>query len=65
MATPDDLLPGWPPPPPPPSGRRDLLFVTVLLGLLALTVFLWFTDPAHQFHGKSRVDWPAASPGRP
>jgi len=54
------------PPPPTPPGRRDVVFLIVLLGLLALGALLWLLDPAHQSDGKSRVDWPdAPAPAKP
>ena len=43
--------------------RKDWLIVAVLLGLAALVTYLWFADPAHQWPGHSRVDWPP--PARP
>lgn len=66
MSPPDELFPDWNNRPPRAPGRRDVVFVIVLLGLLALAAVLWFADPAHQPTGKSRVDWPVpATPAKP
>ena len=42
----------------PARRRKDWVIVAVLLGLAALVAYLWFADPAHQWPGRSRVDWP-------
>jgi hypothetical protein len=51
---------------PPPARRgKNIAIVVALLGLAALAVLLWFADPAHQWYGGSRVDWPAPAAGKP
>ena len=52
-----ELFPDRPPPPPEPR-RKDYTILVVLLILAALAAILWFADPAHQWPGNSRVDWP-------
>jgi len=39
--------------------------VVVLVILAAVAAILWFADPAHQWPGNSRVDWPAPAPAKP
>lgn len=34
------------------------MFLAGLILLFLLGVILWFKDPAHRYHGKSRIDWP-------
>ncbi len=51
-----------------PSPRPPLdqvLFAAVLIGLVALEIFLLLQDIGRQPPGKSRVDWPAAQPAKP
>jgi hypothetical protein len=51
--------------PPPEPRRKDFTILVVLLILGVLTAILWFADPAHQWPGRSRVDWPPATPAKP
>lgn len=59
-----ELFPDRPPPPPAPRGK-DVTIVVILLILAVLAAILWFADPAHQWPGKSRVDWPPPAPAKP
>jgi len=58
------LPPAQPLPPTAPNGKSVML-VLVLLGLALLVAILWFADPAHQWPGRSRVDWPAPEATKP
>jgi hypothetical protein len=58
MPLPNEAFPDWDDRTPPAPPGKDVLIGVVLLLLAVLAVILWFADPAHQWHGKSRVDWP-------
>ena len=59
-----ELFHNRPPLPPAPRGK-DITIVVILLLLAALGAILWFADPAHQWPGKSRVDWPPPASAKP
>ena len=45
---------------------RVHIIITALLVLLAVVAaILWFGDPAHQWPGNSRVEWPATTSSPP
>ena len=44
---------------------RDFRIVIILIILGVLGAILWFSDPAHQWPGKSRVDWPPPATAKP
>jgi hypothetical protein len=45
--------------------RNQIIAVAVFALLATVAIVAWFSDPAHQAQGESRINWPPASPAKP